>query len=149
MGVNLQLNKETGAFQPGTECAMCPSNRRPPPGETCCNEDTVGRPICVEYINNNGQWMTDFENAFYKMIDNPGADLTAAVAAPVTATSTEAPSPATEAPAPQTPTPATTTTTTNGGRGGRRGDAKVLNSLQKVLGNINDVMEEIRKIKTE
>jgi len=171
LAVNLFLNKETGAFQTGTECVMCPPNRRNPRGANglpCCNEDTVGRPICVEYINSNGQWMRDFEDAFYKMIDNPQDDLSSPVAAPATEAptqATEAPTPATEAPTPATeaPTPATEAPTTrpSGGRGGRggrgggrqsggrRGDAKVLNSLNKVLENLKDVMGEIKKIKKQ
>ncbi|XP_066924653.1 putative ascorbate peroxidase [Clytia hemisphaerica] len=60
LAVNLQLNQDTGAFQDGAECVMCPPNRRPPPGGIpCCDEDTPGREICSQYITDNPGWMCD------------------------------------------------------------------------------------------
>ena len=75
--VNLHINKDTGNFEPNNECVMCATNRRAPRGGIpCCDEHTAGRKICKKYAADNAIFLTDFENAFYKMIEKSKDDLT-------------------------------------------------------------------------
>ena len=72
IAVNLELERN-GTFKPGKECVMCAmQNKCPPAGVQlpCCDEASAGRPISIEYALNNTLWMKEFENVFYKMIDN-------------------------------------------------------------------------------
>ena len=107
LAVNLNIDQDTGNFEAGTACVMCPTNRRPPPGgEPCCVPNVDGREICESYADSNDLFMKDFEDAFYKMIDNIDDDLTLPQSAttPTPPTETEVP---TEAPTnpPMTPRP--------------------------------------------
>ena len=78
LAVNLELDGN-GAFKPGKECVMCSiQDNKQPEGVTlpCCDEASAGRQICIDYALDNSLWMKDFENVFYKMIDNPDDLLT-------------------------------------------------------------------------
>ena len=127
---------------------MCATNRRAPRGGIpCCDEHTAGRKICKKYAADNAIFLTDFENAFYKMIEKSKDDLTL-------------------------PQPATRRTkgrngkvrngkgrngkSRNGkdrngksrnGKGGKRSDSKKLDDVDRIENTLDKLLEELEEVK--